>query len=300
MAIKFYKILILCLLLIFLFGCGEGMVEIDKSTYEPKIVINAFIYPGKKFDRFKITRNFPMNTVIDYDDIPLKDAYVTVTAYNGLTDTLFFRTDSGYYASRDQKIIVEGGKEYTLNVRAEIEGQKLSAKSKTKVPELGFSINDEESCAGDIPYRKYFVNGLLKNPCINYSRSEGAEFYALSGNALDASTSNFIENNVFGLDKEILEENFDHFKYFDFWSAPDNSAEGASVIEIPWWLIYFYGEYRVIMYAGDLNYYHFFGTYRYVQDVDGNLREPLFYIDGDGIGVFGSAITDTIYFNITE
>ena len=37
-----------------------------------------------------------------------------------------------------------------------------------------------------------------------------------------------------------------------------------------------------------------------VQEIDGNFHEPVFHIDGDGIGVFGSAVTDTVYFSVTQ
>jgi len=284
----------------FLSNCGEGTVEIDQSTYEPKIVINGLIYPGKKIDQIKITRNFPLNTNINFNDIPLKDAFVTISNEENVFDTLFYNPDSGYFETQNQKINVEGGEQYRLFVSAEIDGSNLSATSTTFVPEVGFEINDELSCIGNIPYRRYYVDGLLRSPCITYTRSPGAEFYAISGNAIDASYTTFIVDNLFGVKEDILDENFDYFKYFEWWSAPDNRIEGTSTIEIPWWVIYFYGRYRVILYAGDLNFYHFFGTHRYVQDIDGNLREPLFYIEGDGIGVFGSAITDTVYFNITK
>ena len=33
-----------------------------------------------------------------------------------------------------------------------------------------------------------------------------------------------------------------------------------------------------------------------VKEIDGNYHEPAFHFEGDGIGVFGSAIADTAYF----
>jgi len=37
-----------------------------------------------------------------------------------------------------------------------------------------------------------------------------------------------------------------------------------------------------------------------VQEIDGNLHEPAFHIEGDGIGVFGAAVADTAYFEIVR
>lgn len=287
-----------CFLL--LLACGKGTVEIDQSTYEPKIVINGLLYPGQKIDRIKIMRNFPLNTNINFDEVPLPEAVVEISDENNTVEVLEYNALAGYFQSTQQKLLIEGGQKYRLDVTAEIDGKKLSASSVTQVPELGFKIDQGRSCHGDIPYRSYYINGLLVNPCIIYNRSKGAEFYALSGVANDADLLTFIEGNVFGVKKEIVEENINYFKYFEFWSAPDSRSEGISKIEIPWWFIYFYGQYRIILYAGDVNFYHFFSTHRFVQDMDGNLREPLFYITGEGIGLFGSAITDTLYFSIIK
>ena len=118
--------------------------------------------------------------------------------------------------------------------------------------------------------------------------------------ALNADVSTFIEDNIFGMKSDNLEDNINYLKYISYWSSPDNRADGTSNIELPWWLIYFYSPYRIILYAGDINFYHFFVSHQSVMNIDGNLREPLFYFEGDGIGLFGSAIRDTIYFNVTK
>jgi len=56
----------------------------------------------------------------------------------------------------------------------------------------------------------------------------------------------------------------------------------------------FYDDYEIIMYAADKNYKDFHITYRNVMELDGNFHEPKFNIEGDGIGVFGSIIADTV------
>ena len=69
-------------------------------------------------------------------------------------------------------------------------------------------------------------------------------------------------------------------------------------MEILWADTWFFGHYRAILYAGDINFKHYYLTHGNVQDIDGNLNEPKFHINGDGIGVFGSAAVDTVYFEI--
>ncbi len=64
--------------------------------------------------------------------------------------------------------------------------------------------------------------------------------------------------------------------------------------------MWFYGQYRIIAYAGDENMKNYYLTHANVAEMDGNLHEPVFNIDGDGIGIFGSAIADTLYFTVLQ
>jgi hypothetical protein len=279
--------------------CGEGTVEIDKSTYRPKIVVNGLLYTGEPIRDIKISRNYPLNTTIVNEEKYLADAFVTITNASGISDTLSYSPIHHFYAV-NQKVEIIGGETYALYVTAEIDDKDIWTSSTTIAPHLGFSIDDELSTTGDITYLKYYVNGLLVNPNITFTRTEGAEFYGLSAVALNADDSTFIEDNIYGAKSDDLDEYMDYYKYVYYWSSPDNRADGTSKIELPWWLIYFYSPYRLILYAGDLNFYHFFVSHLSVMNIDGNLREPLFYFEGDGIGLFGSAIRDTIYFNVIE
>lgn len=281
-------------------ACGDTSVDIDKSTYKPKIVVNGLLYTGEKIQRIEIMRNYPLNTTIIPDQKYITEALVTISNKNGDTDTLNYSPLSNSYVSDYNQIDIIGGEEYTLYVSAKIDDQELWTRSSTIAPHLGFSINDQLSTRGDIPYRKYYVNGLLTNPTVTFNRTVGAEFYGLSAVALNADETTFIKDNIFGVDPDSLEEMINYIKYISYWSSPDNRAEGTSTIELPWYLIYFYSTYRLILYAGDLNFYHFFISHQSVMNMDGNLREPLFYFEGDGIGLFGSAVRDSIYFNVVQ
>ena len=292
-----FKDLLLILIFLLFLNCGEGTVEIDKSTYRPKIVVNGLLYTGEVIRHIKIMRNYPLNTTIITDEKYLSDAFVTISNEYGTTDTLSYSPEHDYY-SVNQSIEIMGGEKYTLNVSAEVDGHELSTSSSTIAPHLGFSINNELSTTGDIPYREYYIGNVLVNPTITFNRTVGAEFYGLSAVALDANDSTFIEDNIFGVDSDSLEDKIHYLKYISYWSSPDNREDGTSKIELPWYLIYFYSPYRLILYAGDLNFYHFFISHQSVMNMDGNLREPLFYFDGDGIGLFGSAVRDSIYFNV--
>lgn len=285
------SILLMCLV------CGEGTVEVDTSTYRPKIVVNGLLYTDETITDIKITRNYPLNTTIVSDEKYLTDAFVTISDAYGINDTLSYSQTHHFYAV-NQKVEIRGGETYTLYVSAEIDNQEIWTTSSTIAPHLGFSIDEDLSTTGDIPYREYYINGLLVSPSITFNRTAGAEFYGLSAVALNADVSTFIEDNIFGIKSDDLEDNIKYLKYISYWSSPDNRADGTSKIELPWWLIYFYSPYRLILYAGDVNFYHFFISHQSVMNIDGNLREPLFYFEGDGIGLFGSAIRDTLHFNV--
>ena len=71
-------------------------------------------------------------------------------------------------------------------------------------------------------------------------------------------------------------------------------------MNLPWYTFNFYDHYRIIVYASDDNYKDFFMTYQQVMEMDGNFHEAKFNIEGDGIGVFGSVIADTVYVDVVR
>ncbi len=120
-------------------------------------------------------------------------------------------------------------------------------------------------------------------------------------NFFSPSKSTFIEGNPYGIKKDDLDnEILDRLKYEFKWAQAISDSAMIHKMEIPWIDTWFYGRYRAIFYAGDKNFKDYFLTHNRVQDIDGNLYEPKFYFEGDGIGVFGSAIADTVYFEVLK
>ena len=304
MRITIIKISISILATLLLWGCGKTSVTIDERTYEPKIVIIGYLYPERPVSNIQITRNFPVGTTIDKSNITLSDANVVLTditsnaayelTYNPITFTFEYRGD---------ELEIDYGKSYRLDVSATIDGSDLMASSTTTVPDAGLEIDREKSVFGDLFYRETDESGQLITPQVAYKQSDNSDFFLLSVSALDASIETFIYENPFGFDiKDALEDDakIENFQYSARWTSPENQNGGLSIIEISWFQLWFYSPYRLVLYAGDANFYHFFSTHRSVQSVDGNLHEPLFHIDGDGIGVFGSAVIDTLSLNILK
>jgi hypothetical protein len=285
-----------------LISCGKTSVSIDKSTYEPKIVIIGYLYPEKPVTAIRISRNFPIGTMIDKENAPLStaDVHLTDIAAN-MSYPLYFNSALACFEYIGTDLFIDYGKAYRLDVSASIDNNRLTASAVTVVPEKGLKIIREQSIYGDLFYRQKDERSMIISPRVAFEQSPDASFYLLSISALNAGLGSFIYENPFGFDiQDALDggATINDFKYRAKWTRPENKSGNYSIIEINWFLLWFYGSQRLILYAGDQNFYHFYNTHRNVQEIDGNLHEPLFDIDGDGIGVFGSAITDTLFLNI--
>ena len=298
------KIMVLGVVFSFLLlsSCGKPLISVDDSTYEPKIVINGFLIPGNPVSKIKIDRNFPLGQTIDKNDIPLSDAQVQITDMeSGAAYTLNYNPDSAWFEYKDSDLTVAYGNSYRLNVTATVDGRQLQAASVTTVPDEGLKIDRAASVYGDLIYRQMNTQGKLVSPLIVYQQSENTAFYLLSISSLDAGFSSFIYENPMGQELEKMLERgrkIEELQYSGKWKRPDNQNNSYSFIEVNWFRIWFYGPYRLVLYAGDQNYYHYYNTHDNVMGMDGNLHEPIFDIEGDGIGVFGSAVTDTVYLNV--
>ena len=287
-----------------LLACGKTSVSIDDRTYEPKIVLNAYIYPNRPVSDIQITRNFAIGQEIDKNQIALSEAEVILTDVgSGNHYSLIYDPDQGSFQYPGSDLTIIYGGTYRLQVTANIDGHVLHASSVTTVPDEGLKIDLEKSVYGDLYYRQTDESGQLISPRVNYMQSANAAFFLLSIAALEASEASFIYENPFGFRiQEALEggAKIENFQYAARWTRPENQVNGDSVIELTWFQFWFYGYYRLILYAGDLNFFHYYNTHANVQEPDGNLHEPIFEIEGDGIGVFGSAVTDTIYINVLK
>ncbi|MFQ5769962.1 MAG: DUF4249 family protein [bacterium] len=293
--------LLLLIISLLIASCGKGLVNLDEQTFQPKIVIQGTLFPHHKVDKIKISRNFPLNTIINNDTIVIQDATVTIFDDTGTAYRLTFNTDTGYYEYIGTDLVIEYGKSYTLKVTATIDDRELHAKSTTTVPEAGFEILESQSVLDSMFYRERDLHGELKNFDITFKRSPGTDFYALSLTALDADTATFIYDNPFGdFNAEDVLDDFQDFKYTYTWIQDTPGEQGESNMEIFWFFIWFYGDYQAIIYAADKNFKDFLQTHNEVQEIDGNFHEPAFHIEGHGIGVFGSAIADTVYFRVLK
>ncbi|MBN1997479.1 DUF4249 family protein [candidate division KSB1 bacterium] len=286
---------------IFFIACGETIVQVDEQQYAPKIVVDGYLFPGRPVQNIRIMRNYPLNTEIDLNDIFLSNARVScMDVAAGKNYPLVFRASEYAYTSADSRPVVEYGKVYRLDVQAEIDGENLSTSCTSQVPQKGFYIDREASILGEKIYRQKNKRGEVEKFRLAFKRSPDVDTYICSIIAMNASVFTFIEDNSLGLKwQDVQERNIlMNLKYRS--QRMITGQDKLAYMDINWMNIWYYGDYRVILYAADENFADFVLSYRNVRDIDGNLWEPKFHFEGDGIGVFGAAIADTVYFRVNR
>jgi hypothetical protein len=293
---------IIPLFLILFYSCGESVVEIGEQTYAPKIVIEGFLSPGQKIQNIKITRNFPLNSSPNAKSLFLTNAVVKLLdLQNNRYYTLTYNPQKFSYEYGGSDLTIDYGKSYKLFVTAEVNGNTLNAMSITKVPNRGFRIIQKESLLDSMKYYERNPNGGVKQFKIVFEPSPGNSFYGISIVALDATLESFVFDNPFiQIKVDDLKKDFDRYKYQSKWLQNVKTDVNRLNYNIDWLDTWFYGNYRLIIYAGDENYRLFMLTYRGVQEFDGNFHEPRLNIEGDGIGIFASVIADTAYFKVLK
>lgn len=291
--------------MLLLISCGEPTVDLDKSLYEEKIVIEAFPEIDKVIRNIRITRNFPINVDINFSELIISDAIVNIEDLSTNTnEQLDYSPLAGSYEDSDNSFgIIKRNTRYRLTVSATINGKNLTASSVSLSPAEKVAI--ELTSQDKLKYFSNFGNDLFKYRITPVSN---AEIYVSSLQALSYNFSDFIKppTNVYIRDNEDVknEANFNGIKK-DLSRSIDayiNAPAGLQKFEreILWWDLHFYSQYRLIVFTGDQNYEDYLMTYRNVQGQDGNLREPKFKIDGDGIGVFSIVSADTLIVEVLK
>jgi hypothetical protein len=299
-----YKILLLIVSVIasvILTSCGDDALVTSEADYKPKIVIEGLIFPGEAVQDIRFSRNYPLDRDINVNDLYLMNAKASITDLeSNVTYSLEPNIENMSFGYNGSGLNIGYGKSYRLDVSAEIDGQQLHASSVTTTPLMGFHVIDEESVLGELTYREKNNMGELKKFKIKFAPSSGASFYSFSIDAVEARLDNFVyDNPYFDIDSSDVYDDFLSFKQQYNWLMNLSDTENYEY-EVNWLNLWFYSNYRIIAYAGDRNYHHFMATYDDVQEVDGNFHEPKFYIDGEGIGYFGSAIADTVWVKVNR
>ena len=304
------KIIFYCFILSFtlIFACGKSIVSVTNESYEPKIVVQGYLTANLPIQDIIITRNFPVGSNLEKMNI-FPDVNTTSVTVENLTDqkiyTLSFKTsengktNEGSWCCLDPGVRVEYGKTYRLNVSATVEGTKLNTSSTTTVPNEGLaivSVNYDK-----LTYRQKDYNDHVMNFTVTFDRSPETDFYLYGIMAVDAHPDSFIyDNPVLDYDREDVVKDLEDLKYTHDWNQNLDPDFDKITTYLDWFSFWFYGNYQITVYAVDKNYARFLQTYNDVQEMDGNFHEARFCFEGDGIGVFGSVVADTVSVKIVH
>ncbi|GJQ61923.1 MAG: hypothetical protein SCALA702_09760 [Melioribacteraceae bacterium] len=284
------KLVLFLLLALFVTACGDPAVDVQEVEYRPRITVEAYVYPGEQIKDIVLTRNFELEQPIDTAAILLLPNVNQVNATINGVPLVFDPSTFTYYTN----IIGDYNTSYELKVSARIDGIDLETSAVTTTPSPGFDLLDND--LGDLIYRENPAN-------IKFTPSPGTDFYAFSIRAENATLDNFIYDNPFipDLTREDLEDTFNDFRYqYNLLINVDSYSSVPLEYEVLGLDTWFYSNYSVIVYAGDKNFKDFVLTAKQVQQPDGNFIEPAFHLEGDGIGVFASAVRDTLTFNLLQ
>lgn len=305
MNLKAMKWLIPFTTAVLLGACGDPAITAPSFDHQTQIAIQGFLLPGQEV-RILITRTFPLDpdTTINKFSLLIETADVVLTDLTSAAHyPLTYIPETLQYQYRGDDLVIAPGRTYHLEVTAVVNGDSLRATSTTTVPRAGFAIIDSASHLEPLRYRQLAPDGELEHFSISFRRSPGIDFYILSTLSLDASTSTYNYDNPF-VDNNAADVNFffrELIAAFEWGqSLPLDPLQQPiiSVQTILWRGLLFFGRYQTIVYAADENLKDFFLTHSTVQELDGNFHAPTFHIEGDGVGIFGSAIADTVFFEI--
>ncbi len=284
-------IIALLFLSIVIASCGDPEVQITDAGYQPKIVVEAYIFAGETVRNIKIARNFRLGQDIDLLKMALTPAEnSTVVAINGIT-LLFDSKTKTYY---NDAITIDYGKTYKLTVSTVLDGQTLKTSSETTVPKKGFGIYGWRHL-GYISY----ANDSIE---LDYTPSDGASFYMFAFLPDSASEFNYIYNNKLfdKVDTAEVKKNLTELRTQYDCVTELSSSMHYYTYQVAFFRLNFYSKYKTMVYAGDVNFKNFIFSASSVQEMDGNFHEPATALNGDGIGVFGSAIKDSVFFILEE
>lgn len=118
-----------------------------------------------------------------------------------------------------------------------------------------------------------------------------------------AQVNNFIYNNPYFTNisgTEVRDNIYDYMNQYDILTDLYSDTKNEYSYKVENFKLWFYGRYTITAYTGDKNFKDFVLSASNVKEIDGNFHEPVVDLEGDGIGVFASAIKNSIRFRLVE
>jgi hypothetical protein len=303
MKIKLNTVIVFFVTLLF-FSCGEGIIDLGSAVYTPKIVVEGYLQPNKKVRGIIISRNFPLNGEISVFNYFIPDAKAKITDLEmGKQYQLSYNNFTTSYEYSGNDLIIEYNRSYKLEIEANIDGKTLYVQSITTTPQKGFRVDRNLSLLGEMTYNQKDEFDNTKYFNLVFDPSPGTDFYMLRVTALEPSVKNFIIYDgldFLGFSDAEIQERLKNFRQRSIFQLNINSYTLGHNFKIDWENFWFYTDFEVILLACDKNFKEYFLTIDKLSEIDGSYREPLLNFEGDGVGVFGSYIAETLYCRVMK
>ena len=107
---------------IFIISCGDPEIDISGVAYQPKIVVQGYVYPGEEIKQFRLMRNFPLDRAINFGEFVLTPGGNGLIANINGVNLQYEPFTQTYYTNN---LTVQNDATYTLEVTAVIDGEQL-------------------------------------------------------------------------------------------------------------------------------------------------------------------------------
>lgn len=266
----------------------------DQGEYRQMIVVESYLIAGEPLPDVRVSRTLRVEDLYTEGSAVIVNAEITISLLraDGTAENSFiYRMERpGIYESENQNHRIQPGRTYEIEV-TNIPGPEF-VRAVTTVPN-SFSI------IGEIPEALVYQGEQLEVTLTPNENPGRQNYYVFTSIAEDFGESfltpfyvDIFENGdrtLFSLQKNssglINEENF------------ERNPDGSVNIRYPWIGVAFYGTNQIVANSVDRNTYDFIRSH----DVQlggstlspGEIPNVIYNVEG-GIGVFGSASTDTI------
>lgn len=296
--------------LLMVMGCAA---ERDRSTlFAPEevgiLVIDAHLIVNKPLPNLFVRETVSPGDVYSRERAGVTDAEVVITQ-NGTQYLYQHSPDSlGYYLPPENAPMVLPNATYSLSVRSQ--GRVATAQTVTPAPiQIRDAVLLDDKTLQVIRNFKTYKDGeeaVFTDPENLVPYQLGlleARFAPLPVDGYHVSIESLDLDSERVLESDLLDE--DDYRDLDrFGSSPAFEAKDGN-LRLPWFAVAFAGRHVIRIYAIDRNWFDLIRSVPQFLGDDGSLQagglagdgfeRPLFHIEG-GIGVFGSASTDSLGF----
>ncbi len=294
-----------------LVGCSteRSPDEFYSPTEVGSLVVQGLLFVDQPMPSVRLSRTVAPDVIFDPVAAAVSDADVEIVRSDGVV--FRYREDSirrGTYVPLDASSPVEPETSYRLHVMTD-EGEELSA---VTITPPAFMVSEwvllDETSLEVIGRFKTFaelgdaVYDAPENQVIYQQGLLEARFQTTGDRVFQVGLFSLNPNSPIVIDADFLSDedlaDLQRQNSSPAFTAPDNA------IRLPWFTIFFSGNYKIRIHSVDENWYdlnrsapELGGGVGFGSNAGDGFERPIFHVEG-GIGLFGSAASDSIGFNI--